>query len=551
MRVQRSLSHLLILTITATTLGACGVPDEGPDDNNGDVVVVLPDEDMSSPSGDMHTPSQDMSSPKEDMGRPATEDMATPGEEDMASAPDMAPEVDMAPPPEVALADGVQIRTLEAYQTIRTDLLASTPEVPLIANRETLVRLHVDTAPGWRSQQVTGVLTVDDGSAPAYELRETKQLSGPSTDSDRSSIFEFTLPASAVTMDLSLAAHIEGEGSVAVDSGVVHEAIFPRDGSLMRAPVEDQTGKLEVVIVPIRYNSDGSGRMPDTSPAQMQKFQDSLNALYPMTEVDFSVRAPIDWNSRLDFGDINVALRSLKMQDGKDNAYYYGMISPATDFNTYCSRRCTTGQSFTVSNANASSYRVGTGVGFSGDRWVWTFMHELGHMHGRGHAPCDVTWDPDRNYPYAGGKTGVHGWDRRTDSFITPQSHTDFMGYCDTLWVSDYTYLGIKARMEDAWALQRGRSLQAPRSYHVLSWSFDEAPYWLQDIEDRAPYTGEEALVIARDGEGNELARQSAHIARQSHDGSIIALVEALPDGTSAIALETARGEVIYAPSPR
>lgn len=551
MFAKRPLPSLLLLTFTCTSLGACVVPEEDSDDNN-PVVVVLPDEDMSSSSGDMSAPEQDMSSTNEPDMRPSPPEDMGQTEADMAPpAPDMPPEVDMGPPPDAALADGVQIRTLEAYQTIRTDLLANPPEVPLIANRETLVRLHVDTAPGWQPQQVTGVLTVDDGTSQPYELRVPMQLSGSSTDNDRGSIFEFTLPASAVTIDLALAAHIEGEGTVAVDSGLVHEAIFPRDGSLMTAPVEDQTGKLEVVIVPIRYNSDGSGRMPDTSQAQMQKFQDSLNALYPMTEVDFSVRAPIDWNSRLDFGDINVALRSLKMQDGKDNAYYYGMISPATDFNTYCSRRCTTGQSFTVSNANASSYRVGTGVGFSGDRWVWTFMHELGHMHGRGHAPCDVTWDPDRNYPHSGGDVGIEGWDSRTDSFITPTSHTDFMGYCDTLWVSDYTYLGIKTRMEEAWALQRGLALKAPQPYHVLSWSFDKAPYWLQDIEDRAPYTGEEALVIARDADGNELGRESAHIARQSHDGSVIALVEALPEDTAAIALETTRGEVIYAPAPR
>ena len=53
------------------------------------------------------------------------------------------------------------------------------------------------------------------------------------------------------------------------------------------------------------------------------------------------------------------------------------------------------------------------------------------------------------------------------------------------------------------------------------------------------------------DADGNELGRESAHIARQSHDGSVIALVEALPEDTAAISLETTRGEVIYAPAPR
>ena len=340
--------------------------------------------------------------------------------------------------------------------------------------------------------------------------------------------------------------------ALALTTACATTELEPIDASAFVAatPVEDKTGKLEVVIVPFRYNYDGTGRMPDISAAQMQRFRDAIEALYPMTEYEFSVRATVDWDRYHDFGDLNVALRSLKMQDGKDHAYYYGMISPADNFSDYCSRRCTTGQSFTVSNATAASYRVGTGVGFSGDRWVWTFMHELGHMHGRGHAPCDVTWDPDRSYPYAGGRTGVYGWDRRSDAFITPQSHTDFMGYCDTLWVSDYTYLGIKKRMEEAWANQRGLWLPSEKTYHILSWSFDTAPRWTQTIEDRSPQTGEEALVIARDSDGNEIARLTAHIARMSHDGSILALVEELPEGADAVQLETGRGEIVYAPAP-
>ena len=39
---------------------------------------------------------------------------------------------------------------------------------------------------------------------------------------------------------------------------------------------------------------------------------------------------------------------------------------------------------------------------------------QLGHSHGRSHAPCDVSsWDP--SYPYSGGSIGVYGLDMRTD----------------------------------------------------------------------------------------------------------------------------------------
>lgn len=101
-----------------------------------------------------------------------------------------------------------------------------------------------------------------------------------------------------------------------------------------------------------------------------------------MIEVDFLVCVLIDWNSCFDFGDINVVFCSFKMQDGKDNVYYYGMILLVMDFNIYCFCCCMMGQSFMVLNVNALSYRVGMGVGFLGDCWVWMFMYEFGHMYG-------------------------------------------------------------------------------------------------------------------------------------------------------------------------
>ena len=74
--------------------------------------------------------------------------------------------------------------------------------------------------------------------------------------------------------------------------------------------------------------------------------------------------------------------------------------------------------------------------------------HEVGHNHGRDHAPCPQ-WGiggVDANYPYPGAATGVYGWDSRSDTLMPPTS-TDLMGYCNRKWVSDYTYEGLLNRV--------------------------------------------------------------------------------------------------------
>lgn len=78
------------------------------------------------------------------------------------------------------------------------------------------------------------------------------------------------------------------------------------------------------------------------------------------------------------------------------------------------------------------------GLGFSGEGSAETMVHEIGHAHGREHAPCEV--NDAGYYPHSGADIGVQGYDLRGGSLKNPGSFTDFMGYCNPTWVSDYTY---------------------------------------------------------------------------------------------------------------
>lgn len=421
------------------------------------------------------------------------------------------------------LADDLEITTIQAFQTIETRLVedgtTAGVDVPLIAGRDTLLRVSVTPTSSWTPREVTTEVQVT-GPAGAQVLRDTMVVTQASTSSARDSAFEFRLSGAMLDATTAISARILGDGAIAVDEATASPARWPQDGSPYPLAASAATGELHVVLVPLRYDNDGSGRLPDTSDAQLARFEAALRALYPAHSVRLEVHDPVGWTGSVDWGDFNRELRALKQSDGADDAYYYGLIRPADTFAQYCGGSCTTGQSFTVSSAEATSYRVGTGLGFSGERWAWTLVHELGHMHGRGHAPCGVSWwSEDHSYPYGDGTVGVWGWDSRTDILFAPDEVTDFMGYCDNLWASDYTYLGLVERMRDVHAMQQPLALAPLRTWRYVNWSDERPPSWGRLTRERNPYSGEWATATFLASDGSALDRRRIPLVRYAHHG--------------------------------
>lgn len=88
-----------------------------------------------------------------------------------------------------------------------------------------------------------------------------------------------------------------------------------------------------------------------------------------------------------------------------------------------------------------------------GERGASTMAHELGHSHGRRHAPCGNV-DPDTAdtlFPHPDADTGEWGYDSRIDLFLEP-TRKDMMSYCPNpdrtlAWLSDYTYRALVDRV--------------------------------------------------------------------------------------------------------
>ena len=168
------------------------------------------------------------------------------------------------------------------------------------------------------------------------------------------------------------------------------------------------------------------------------------------------------WNTLLQ------SIMRLRQSDGvADDVYYYGAFEAASSFSAFCQGGCVTGLSTVAQQPEDSYARASIGVGFSGDDAAYTMAHEVGHAHGRNHAPCGGAQGTDSKFPYSGGGIGVWGYDMNAKALISPTKGKDMMGYCQPEWVSDYTYSALYDRI--AFVNGVKSVVSAPATYRMVS----------------------------------------------------------------------------------
>jgi hypothetical protein len=443
-----------------------------------------------------------------------------------AEAPDLGP-------PDAGAAEGPRLvpdlglRAVATYQAVKVDLMvdgsARAPRnAPIVAGSDLLFHLYV-TRPRVR-RNVTGVVRLVAPGGAVTERRATLFATRASIDGDRSSVIEVRMPGAAVVEGATWTAWLEADDGGPVAVGARSDARWPRDGFPTPLGAQSDGGGLALVLVPFRYDADGSGRLPDTSARQLARIRDLLLAMYPLANVELRVRAPVPWierltlNSNVDFGSMNDTLVGVRRADRPaDDVYYYGLVAPAPDFASYCGGGCVTGQSFVPSTPRDVDIRVGSGLGFGTSASAWTLAHEVGHLHGRSHAPCG-TQGLDPGFPYADASIGVWGWDRRDDSLLEPAATTDFMGYCDPQWISDYTYTGIFQRVLE----QRGRRLRlraAPLTLEGLERTPEGALVARRTLTVERPIEGTRQRLTIVDAAGRAIGAVDARAVTLSHGG--------------------------------
>jgi hypothetical protein len=371
------------------------------------------------------------------------------------------------------------------YQAVKVSLVSDgavvTPNAPVLAKRPALLRVGTKIPARAKVNKLTADLRIKAPGQPDVVLTIGPRDITPFDEGDRYSSFSWELTAEQMAHGAEMSVEIRDPSGA--DPGVVR---YPAEGQLSFG-VAALAPKLKVKFVPIQYEADGSNRVPLMDAKTIDAYKDALYRMYPVTEVEISVREVVPWplevlpdgggwSSLLD-AVIETREDDLEAKRIGTETYYVGVFTPAESQAEYCKKGgCILG----IAPGSTPTVGIGDGglrtamiVGFHSERQHGTLAQELAHSMGRLHAPCGTTTSLDRDYPYPDANIGVWGWDLTSKELVSPDDRVDFMSYCNPVWVSDYTYAKLFQRFVDVAAEETphppsgARAPQAMRAYHV------------------------------------------------------------------------------------
>lgn len=440
-------------------------------------------------------------------------------------------EGEVAPGTVMPLAAGLRLTEVAIFQAVKISLekegeAVAKRNAPVVAGRPALLRAYVAPDDGWTNRELTGELTLFAGDEPVLTLKDKKTIGRASSEGTMATTFNFEIPADQMTPGLTYRVALrEVKASVNALSDTTG-AVFPsEDGSadLNALPGADL---VKIVVVPVQYNADGSGRLPDTSAAQLERYRQAAYQVYPAAKVEVTARTPFPYSGAIggtsgqSYSNILEEIVSLRLSDiqaGKADrdTYYYGAFVPKENFNTFCRSGCITGLSGLVSDPRDSTQRASVGVGYRG--MEGTMIHEVGHAHGRPHAPCGGAAGVDPRWPkgttYSQASIGVWGYDLLSKQLFAPSGSKDFMGYCDPTWISDYTYAQLFDRIVavNGAAYMTGLTAPSPSSYRFLQVDEKGTLHWGKSITLGDTLFNEPHPVTFRDASGSAITTVTGH----------------------------------------
>jgi hypothetical protein len=466
----------------------------------------------------------------EEGGVPATP-IADAGSSNDDAAIDAAPEA-----PEWVPVKDLAIDEIAIFQAVKLPLAKDGKKVDVdgrahvIAGREALVRVYVSPATGFEPREVDAELTLEGATTKVFHAKQT--VSGASSEGQLSSTLNVELPAGAIEKGARYRVRLLTRRGQT--HGEVTNAAYPAGESLDALDVID-TGTFKLKLVPVKAN----GYVPDTSPEQIARYRSVLEAMYPTTEIELTVRDVYEYGGYIGPRGVGIStllgsVQSLRKKDGAPaDVYYYGLVAPTSSRSTYCAGGCTTGIC-SVPGPEDTFLRACVGVGFTGASSAGTLAHELGHAHGIYHAPCGGASGPDSKFPYSGGKTGVWGLDKRTSTLIDPSKTFDIMGYCSPEWISDYAFGKIARRMSSI-ANEAAIIGSVTTTYRFAVVSASGELSWGDEITLDEPMFGEPHTIRYLNADGTHASVTGFYYPFAEEGGQL--LVPRLPIGAREIAV--------------
>ena len=446
------------------------------------------------------------------------------------------------PPPQLKAASGVAIKEIALYQAIKRTLMADgmpvKSDVPIVAGRDALLRVFVNLD---ASHDLTAQLFLDEDEMP-IEIVQT--IAASSTDETLTSTLNFDIPGARITPTTKYRV-VLGEPNVekAVDAQALTYPATDSDPILG----ENVGETLKIVLAPIAYGANAV--LPPLTEEQIKMYTDGFRAMYPSPKIELTVRSePIAWKytispSGAGWSALLNHVADVRLADKVGNdVYYYAPFTPTTSFGAFCGGGCVAGLGM-LGDAGDNYSRAAIGLGYADPDSIVTALHEVGHNHGRQHAPCEVQ-DPDPQYPHQGGEDGAWGYNLITKQLFPPTT-TDIMGYCLNAWISDYTYKALFDRIK---LINGAKRVITPASlknrlYDRALLNEDGSVQWLSSIRMEEPPIAEEKSVVVESDGPTETVKGSFY--RFDHVEGGVLFWPASTRKTRAIRVDVAAGKSV------
>jgi hypothetical protein len=351
--------------------------------------------------------------------------------------------------------------------------------VALIAGKKTVVRIYLSCVAS-RPVTVRGTITVSHvgGSSTTVQSVNAVTLNvalAGNVNAMRNNAalsLNFVLPDSFTTEEV-LTITLTSVKKASSNTALVVKGATPLS-------VRFQAGSpLRVRILGIRYSLGNPPTSFAPSDKDFNMLISWLRRAYPCTEV-ISTRAIVDATAAAPFQATSTnaqlaAIRGLDVSGGTDRrTHYYGMVNDGGFFQ----RGLAAGIPSTPDPTTVASGPTGSadwGWDFDGSYGDWYGGHEIGHTFGRFHPGfCGESAD-DPSYPYANGQLAdtdgsFVGFDVGDPSLNLPMvalpgtTWHDVMTYCNSQWLSNYTYEGIRLRLNAEANMNAGPEMISSRT---------------------------------------------------------------------------------------
>ena len=384
-------------------------------------------------------------------------------------------------------AVGLELSAVDVYQTVQipimeeaTAIASAMRNADVVVGRQAVFRVHIAPGAQWMPREVSARIELTDVEAPAPQQGRLffapLTPTGASSDADPDSTFQVLVPAEAIGADTRYAVTLvecdgapdrafehAGRGSALSEYGLP-AARSPRDRAAQGAHRPRR-------VSGTRCLGRSAQGIQGAARSGLSHHRGAVHGGEPLQASASSMCSVLG------------SISSRRSQDSPPpDVYYYGLTPGILGGQSGCSNASQSASGSKVSAGWAQSTRPD-----DGRTGAATMCHELGHAHGRQHAPCNVQ-DPDRQYPYPNADIGVWAYDFRSGKFYEP-TRKDMMSYCPeprpNAWISDYNYQAILERVVAVNALAEVPAFYDEQATPKVRWrmlvSDSAGVHWVQE----------------------------------------------------------------------